>query len=425
MDDSEFDKLYADKIRRTGAPDFSDEDWERLTPALDARERRRWRVLPLWWLGALSALLLCSNLGWWYMWQQSEKRSEALQNEWRQIRQQATAQRDTSWSKVVVYQYDTVYKTVVYRSFSQGVSADNKVTSGPEKETLVDHQGRYVSDRSPQVDGPINQAVSGLDEPQTELKNIGQNQSNIWTRRNLDILPAKTSFLKSPERPIKLPDNDLVFVPLIKSHAPRQALLIPKKIRLGAGAGLVLPSAPDLYNSIGFSTTIHAELAFSDQLALTLEGGYAGIPFTGKVYNESLGLPPLNSPGDDYVLRHFETEEGLKPILQLSAGLRYWFQTTHKLSPYLGFAYAAQWHPAFELKLEYTNSVNGTEKELTKEIASRSAAVSLLDIQAGVRYRFLRQLYWQSGASYQFKIDPNQPGIPRFWGVKTAVLYEF
>lgn len=359
------------------------------------------------------------------MWQQSEKRSEALQSEWRQIRPKATGQRDTSWSKVVVYQYDTVYRTVVYRGKSEGVSKGFQAISGPDHALLPGSESALVSDRNGKTENPTDPADAGVDLLPTGLNATGSNTDITRAISTLGILPAKTSFLKIPERQIKLPENDLVFVPLKKSHAPRQALLIPKKIRLGAGAGLVLPSAPDLYNSIGFSTSIHAELAFSEQLALTLEGGYAGAPFTGKVYNENLGLPPLNSPGDDYVLRHFETEEGYKPILQLSTGLRYWFHSTHKLSPYLGFAYAAQWHPAFELKLEYTNSMNGTEKEVNKEIASRSTAVSLLDIHAGLRYRFLRQLYWQSGASYQFKIDPNQPGIPRFGGLKTAILYEF
>ena len=62
MEDSEFDKLYADKMRQAGAPDFSDEDWERLQPRLDAADRKRWRTIPLWWLGGLSGLLLLSNL---------------------------------------------------------------------------------------------------------------------------------------------------------------------------------------------------------------------------------------------------------------------------------------------------------------------------------------------------------------------------
>lgn len=425
MDDSEFDKLYAGKIRQAGAPDLSDEDWERLTPVLDARERRRWRVLPLWWLGALSGILLCSNLGWWWMWKQSEKRSEALQNEWRQIRPQASTQQDTIWSKVVVYQYDTVYRTTVYRAVSEGVPQNYRVASASKNGLPMDQERSAVSDPSPQVEGPTDLAQISTDLPPTPGDGTAQNLDNIQAINNLDVLPAQTYFLKIPARQIKTPGNNLVFIPLKKSHTPRQPLLIPRKFRLGAGGGFILPSGSNLSNNTGFANVLNAELSFTDKLALTLEGAYMGISFNGKVYDERLGLPPQNSPGDDYVFKHFETDEGYKTILQLSAGMRYWFRANHKLSPYLGFAYAAQWHPEFELKLEYYNPLSDQDKEVSMEVPSMSRPVSFLEMNAGLRYRFKRQLYWQSGASYQFKIDPSQPGIPRFWGIKTAVLYEF
>ena len=128
MDDSEFYKLFADKMRRADAPDFSDEDWERLTPVLDQQQRKRWRVLPLWWLGALSALLLCSNLGWWWMFQRAEKNTESLRQEWQLAQVEKTIQRDTTWSKVIVYQYDTVYRTLVYRNAPEQFSLVNNHT---------------------------------------------------------------------------------------------------------------------------------------------------------------------------------------------------------------------------------------------------------------------------------------------------------
>jgi len=167
------------------------------------------------------------------------------------------------------------------------------------------------------------------------------------------------------------------------------------------------------------------ELAFSDQLALTLEGAYHGMSFTGTQYDNALGLPPFPTPGDDYTLKHFETDEGFKPILQLGAGLRYWLRSEHRLSPYLGLGYTAQWHPEFELKLEYIHKITDEEEELSFEVPPVGNTVSLLDFNAGARYRFMRHLSLQTGAFYQFKLDAEQPGIPRFWGLKSSVMYEF
>jgi len=105
--------------------------------------------------------------------------------------------------------------------------------------------------------------------------------------------------------------------------------------------------------------------------------------------------------------------------------LRYWLLSTHKLSPYLGLGYAAQWHPEFELKLEYVHEFTDEEEELSIEVPALSRPVSLFDFNAGLRYRFFRRLSLQTGAFYQFKIDTEQPGIPRFWGLKSSVMYEF
>ncbi len=94
------------------------------------------------------------------------------------------------------------------------------------------------------------------------------------------------------------------------------------------------------------------------------------------------------------------------------------------MSPYLGLGYAAQWHPEYELKLEFTHKVTNEEKERSLEAPALNG-ISYFDFNAGLRYRFLRKLYLQTGGFYQLKIDQAQPGIPGYWGIKTAVLYAF
>ncbi len=423
MEDLEFDQHFADKMRQTGAPDFSDEDWERISPVLISRQQRRLRILPLWWLGALSALLLCSNIGWWWMWQQSEKHTNALHTEWTQMRPQKLDIRDTTLTKVTIYQYDTVYRTIVYQ-IKPGLlaqSATPALNGIPDLSAIQPAiSAKELGLNNPIASNPLSETDAIQDVASGVEKSITLSRVAIFPK-----LPIETSFLTIPGRHPKVPDFDLVMTPQKKAHTQSEPVLIPRKFRIGAGMGFVSPQSPALLSKSGYAFHLASEIAFSEQLALTLEGAYIRIPFKGNVYDESLGLPPENLPGDDYVLQHFELNEGLKTIFQGTIGMRYWFGAGHRMSPYLGFGYALQWHPAYELKVEYHNAILDKEKEVSVKVPALSPPVSMLNFNAGLRYRFSRHWNWQTGADYQFKINANQPGIPEFWGIKSAVLFTF
>ncbi|MBK6998383.1 MAG: hypothetical protein IPH31_27215 [Lewinellaceae bacterium] len=262
MDDFDFDKLFADKMRGAGAPDLSDEDWEQLTPRLDAVERRRWRVLPVWWLGALSALLLLSNVGWWWMWQKSEKRSDTMQSEWQQIRHESVAMRDTTWSKVLVYQYDTVYRTVVHRSVSESIKAGNGSAFGQGNTNRLGTGNPTASDGSSTLEGSKFSSHSNLEQQNIQPDTTALIPGIAQSEQNLSILPIHPAFLKIPTRRVKIPEKDLVLIPQKRARNPRQYLLIPRKVRIGAGGGFVIPSAAQLSENSGFVAALMGEIAF-------------------------------------------------------------------------------------------------------------------------------------------------------------------
>lgn len=425
MDDSEFDKLFADKMRQAGAPDFSEDDWEHLSPALDEAQKRRWRVLPLWWLGALSGLLLCSNLGCWWMWQQSEKRSDAIQQEWQQIRQSKFVKRDTCWSKVVVYRYDTIYRTVVTHAIPGNRSANESVVLKQMASPQFLTTKAAVSNIATNTQATTGQPMALPAKEAISVDTASHDLKNARILGLLDVLPLAPVSLNKPQRQFQFNEKDLALVPMKRKHTARNLLLIPQKYRLGAGTGLVFPSANNLSPNTGYLFSMDGEIAFSQHLALTLKGTYCAVDFMGKSYDQSLGLPLVQSPGDDYVLKYFKPEEGLKPFLQLTLGMRYMMRFQNRVSPYLGLGYAVQWHLPFEIQFEYINRITGEEKEHSIEAGSPVGIVSLMDLNAGVRYRFGPHFYLQAGPAYQFKLDKNQPGIPRFWGINSSVLYEF
>jgi hypothetical protein len=422
MEDFDFDKFYADKMRRINAPDHSEEDWEHLTSRLDGQERRRWRVLPLWWLGSLSGLLLCSNIGWWWAWQRSEQKLDIVQTRLAKQEQagtMATIRRDTIFEKVVVYQYDTVYRTVVFRSTPGGSSSGQQAFPAPSP-SLPQAASNVIMSKKTSTDlAQPAQADAGNMLHSTGVSGT-QGRSEM---ADFDKLPSKKIPAVASIRHLNLPENDLVCTPL--PPEPGLPLLIPRKIRLGMGAGVAFPSTNGFERRGGWSTSVLGEFAFSDRLALAIEGGYAALTFRGVRYDETLGLPPLAPPSDDYDLKYFETHDGFKPVLHLSVGMRYWWRSQHRLSPFLGVGYAAQWNPGFELEIEYINRVSGLEQSASYAVPATRKPVSLLDVNIGLRRRFSKNWNWQTGVSHQLKLDAAQAGIPRFWAIRSAVLYEF
>lgn len=425
MDDQAFDKQFSDKLRQAGAPDFSEEDWEKLSPRLDSVQRKQWRMLPLWWLGVLSGLLLCSNFGWWWMWKQTEKQQETLETSWKNFRREAVTVHDTTYSKVVIYQFDTIYRTVSFQTVYTPDSNEKELSSLSGSINANSSQLPTLSEPISKLEPYKTQNRDKAETGITSQENGERTLNYTWIAGARDLLPIQPVLLTLPPRKFRIPEKEMVVVPQKQARTPNQLILLPRKFRLGLEGGLTVPVAPQLSGNSGFLIGLTGEFAFSEQLALTIGGTYSGISFYGEHYEEGIGLPPLISPGDDYILKHFETEEGLKPIYQVNTGLRYWLRSSRRLSPYLGLGYAAQWHPEFELKLEYYDPVLNAEKEVSLEVPSLGKPISLLELNGGVRYRLLSKLALQAGAAYHFKIDANQSGIPQFWGIKSAVLYSF
>lgn len=421
MEDNDFDRHYADKMRRVNAPDFSQEDWEKLTPRLEASKKRRPLVTSPILLYLLGGLLLLSNITWWVIWQQPEQRNNTLLTE---ITTGGTVvMQDTTWNRVVVYQYDTVRETVVLPTqstrFSQAIAKFQGVKNNPEQ---LEDSGLL----SKHVSLPGTSGASVQVTPVAE-NSITGNENDIYTNSTesllTEVLPERAWFMNKPGKYLNLAAYDLFLMPL--KPAKRPYMSIPLDIRMGPGLGFIQPDADDFSSRNGFLTGLNAELALSENLAFTLAGEFIGVSFKGREYDPGLGLPELISPGDDYEFNYFELHDGLKPIIQMTAGMKYWFNPSRKISPYTGLGYSSQWHLPFEIEVEYNHLVTGLEWSTHIEAPALDNPVSLMDINTGIRYRISPHWLWQTGAFFKFKIDPAQAGIPRYRGLKSVILYEF
>lgn len=423
MEDNDFDRHYADKMQQVNAPDFSQEDWERLSPRLDAFKKRKKLIISPILLFLLGGLLLGSNIAWWTIWRQSEQKTANQISGVQPNEQQNFVLQDTTWNKVVIYQYDTVRQTIILPTYSPGVALAQPVSAGTDLSNRL--KGKNMPPAGKGHENEISQVPEGLiskeDTPSSE------NSSDIYvtaTKTGItDHLPVRSLLLIKPGKYVSMAAYDLFIMPFKPVARPYQPT--PMQVRIGPGGGLVLPVADDFSSSSGFSMGLASEIAFSDRLAFTLEGDYIGVTFKGTEYDEGWGLPALLSPGDDYNFKYFETHDGYKPILQLTAGVKYWFAPSRKISPYAGLGYVSQWHRPFELEAEYVNINTGLELSNKIEVQALDNPVSLLNINAGLRYRLSAHWLWQTGAGFQFKIDHKQAGLPRYWGLKSVILYEF
>ncbi len=438
MDDKDFDKLFSDKMSVATTPDFSDEDWQPLSQRLDGWQRRRWGILPLWWLGALSGLLLLSNAIWWFSWRESnEQLSSLLQQALQVSEKQDITVSDTIYRTVVVHQYDTIYRTVVVRSVLEETLATTSDEHTPEKQPAPAKNSAEAAPSGATVTGTPASATSTppVVPPAGEGVEIAENSEDVLSLEEITqiraaettVNPLPLRYLKEirrrPHPPIPLPllaDWETV-TPEQKKPFP----LIPKTFHLGIGGGWVLPGASVIASKSGQVAAVAGEIGFSDQLSLVVEGAYNSLEFQGYVYDQSIGLPTPNPPGDDYDFKYFETHDAPKPMFQLTTAMRYRFSADKKLSPFLGAGFATQWHPEYELEYEYTHRPSGTEFSETVEVEDLDKPLSFLHFEFGLTYNLSKRWELQAVGFYNTEASRSQLGIPRYYGLKTFLVYSF
>ncbi len=421
----DFDQFFADKMKQAGSPDLSEKDWQQLSVRLDKFDRNRYRVLPLWWLGALTGLLLLSNLGWWYAWQQNHQKTLFLQSTWQDIQKNTVVTRDTVVNAVTVYQYDTIYKTTIIHQVEKETSNTFSQNNPPGQKT----QNQYIvtENTTTESDLPIKNTTTALVvENTSQLTDTESSRSKVvhtWQQTAaLQPLPRPELPLSiSRQPPHLLPLNDLEITPQIVKKAPVKNML--KHTRLGVSTGTIQAVAKSIATSDGIIAGFSAEVPLSDHWGIVASADYGLVNMKGYVYDKSLGLPQITSPGSEYDFKYFETHEDRKTVVNLGLGARYWMTPLRPFSPYIGAGYVAQWHPAYELEMEYVNRNTGSEKSEEVEVDG-SGPLSTLQMDLGFRYRITPHIHMHAGGFYQIKLKPEQQGIPYFRGLKAAFFYE-
>lgn len=431
MKQPDFFKQFSEKMQNaTPPPDFSGADWEALSARLDANERKRWRVLPIGWLAGLTGLLLLSNLGWFFAWKKSsEVTNQSNFAQANETPKPVTIQ-DTVYTKHVVYQYDTIYRTVVIKQFAQANSPKNWALENASKPSF---STKNNFTKTAQTTAPTDESTTNLDPRNPTEKGLLTGNLTEAEKAKLDRNAAQQADLDAlacleiepfpwGKRPVLPATDDL---PMKPAKEEKTAFpLIPRSFALSAEVGGFKPKEAAIAGSSGFAVGLLGEIGFSDNLALTLKGSFTNMNFQGYVNDPQLGFPDFQSPGDEYDFKYFETNDDSRQILQLGLGMRYYFLAKNKLNPWLGAAWSAQWNPGYELEVEYVNRVNGMEKSREVGVPSTSKPLNYAGFDLGLRYGMGK--HWQALASsaWDFKTG-NQAGIRRWATWRLGLGYRF
>ena len=143
----------------------------------------------------------------------------------------------------------------------------------------------------------------------------------------------------------------------------------------------------------------------------------------GYVYDQQLGLPPLNPPGNEYKFKYFETHDEPKPVFDLGLGFRLYPRPQGAWRPFIGANYTTQWQLPYTLEIEYFNPDTGAEISEDVKMAFDSEPVSMLGLNAGIRHSFTSRINLHFSGFYNIKIRREQAAVPYYRGLSAGIIY--
>lgn len=412
MNEWDFDESFSKKLQGLQSPDFSGEDWQNLSLRLENHQHRRNRILPLWWLGLLTGLLLVSNVFWWIMWKHTTTYSSTPG---------ATATivlHDTIVHQTHIYQYDTIYKITTLSSYA--------MNSVPQVSSLR----------------PLDNSVAGIDSlqnsPQSNISAIiHPNNQAFYTfpgalpdtafTRSLVSAPMLLPFepagpLVIPVRKEMLPAGD--DLPPFIQPVNRSRPFIPKACMVTARGRTLKPKTNGMLSKGGLGEGLGMEVLFPGNWSIRAGFDYWAFRFKQYSNDGSSGLPVVHPPNSDYSFAHFETHDSSKPVYLFSSGLQYSVFGKAPVQILLGAGVQAQFHPEYGLEAEFINQSNGFEHSYYVEVEELKSPIFYGDIDLGLQFKLSKR--WLGAATWTTsrKLNLERMGISSYSGLMATLKYK-
>ena len=411
----DFYKQIKENLDHRPEPAFEKGDWEDLENKLDRRPKRTTGGFSFWWvIIPLAALLLLSNA--------------CLLIELKESNQQLAdylLQKDTVYQTKIIYLTDTIYQT---RTNQEGA-----IQSKPVHASSLFHQSNPVLSQLHTFN--LTGQGGGL-LPASDL--AGPLLAKKWLEEKYQPAPKDNlkPLLASPEK-IKLakldqlnsvPDNSLAVssdykLPVYKKN-PKRLLyqMRPKGLGLGINGGLTYPFNEDLSNSAGYTIGAEAMVNFSPRLSMWISGSYQNVHFDSDQMGESIGVPVVSPPNDDF---EFLTAEVPQPSLQYSAGMRYILTGQFKLRPFIGIGYASVSLLPYEVNYDFLDKNTGIEWVFEESVNLSKSFSGFLLLRTGMEREFTEHWLWKLELSYRNGFEDKEFVAPNLLGIETGIYYKF
>lgn len=432
-----------DNLENRPEPSPTESDWEKMQAKMNPPEQNS-RKIPVWaWLAIPFMALMGSNI-WFY--QHSHNLSERIDS--------IMMQTDTVFVKQNFYQTDTVYLTnVIYQNrntphTTETTSANNN-NNGLSNSLSIFNRHHVDFLFSEKLDQPF--ASNNIQSGSSKLLDFQNNRNKDWktyegfssdnfsnkgnTSKQLENIysiskiASKESLLTTNQLQEL---NDLSFVEILqkkKSFRKRMynlgKALQPNGFQLGILGGFAYPFQSGLENQGGYSFGIQANIEYSNQLSMWVNGSYTTLIYDSDKMDENIGIPVEASPNAEF---EFDNAKVEAPSFQYSVGMQYLFNTRTKIKPLVGIGYGVVSLLPYEVVYEFekiNNTNNAPKFILDKDIKQESLLKDFLLIRIGANYKISEHLNINLLSTYRNNIKSGGFGSPNMINIQGGILYKF
>lgn len=415
MDDQAFDKRLADKLKNINDFPFDENNWDKVNSRL--RGRSRFSFLPV--ATALLLLTLLGLNGWMgYQWHNTQQKYSELKAIIDTLKKQETVHQqisyDTIYKQVVVYRYDTAYRTTIYENMlSDKKQARNEQTKALQEYRQVDHKDQQHKDNHQAASS--DSLLYDQSAEKTRLSRQVNNEDSI----SYDVAEVTLDSLANEQEASPRKED---VIPSGKEE--KENLFDLHRFSIGASAHLPFVSHPGVSSHVGIGGGLHAEISVSDKLSLAVHGNYLRLYYTLYAPDEKLGITDVNV-GSVYQNDELVRINNQQQLLQYGLGIRYTFSQRRKFNPYLSLSYLAE--TTFNQHLTYKFIDATTEKLYLREIQSAQNLTRwhVLDAELGVERKLSPRLALLLGGYYSTKISQGSVIRPDRLGMRTYWYFHF
>lgn len=460
MSEFDFDKEFADHIRKERLFEPADAEWDKVAAeldALEARKRRRRRIFL--WAVPLAASAAFAFLGVALL--RAYTRVGAMQIEITRLKSQVAEKDEITLTDTIVrhfsvIRYDTLYRRTVViqnpmsRTSDQGTyQNDIGLTDKPESQKSNIRSTVSFPDENKNIETRIQEGANT--EPSTHVSTadslgaIKNDRSGITL--GSEIATAK---IKYPDTESIARDNGLTSIELLSSiqlqdlrnkekyRLPDMGLLLipapaesrhdklirrfrPYDVTAGITGGMVFPQTRSAKPLDTYSAGLTGELAFGRHCRLRGSAEYVPTQFrvtpAGQI---DLNIPLLTPPTPNDVLTYVQIKQ---PLWDFLLGLRYGFVPEKRLRPFMSAAWVGEKTLEQALQYEFKNQVTEEEVFIRVPRAESRFNANGLRLGLGVEWALANRLSFQLEGTYQRQFSTAAPLLAERWGIKAGVAY--